>query len=144
MSKEKEDAWIPRSGPMPRPESVEQAEDVLQEEAFQAPEHCDEVEFRTNEFTSVCPRTGQPDFSTVIINYNPDKLALESKSVKFYLWSFRQYGGFCETLAQKIAEDIMNAIEPHRVTVTIEQNIRGGLELDSTTELKKEEYFNEE
>ncbi|MGM0472229.1 MAG: preQ(1) synthase [Bacillota bacterium] len=144
MSTDQQDeAWIPRSGPMPRPESVEQAAKTLKTESFPAPEYTDEVEFRSEEFTSICPKSGQPDFSTIVINYQPDELCIESKSLKFYLWAFRDYGGFCEGITQKIAVDIMEAIQPCQVTVIIKQNVRGGLELDARTTLTKEEYYHE-
>lgn len=91
-----------------------------------------EILISTSEFTSVCPTTGQPDFNTVEISYVPSAYYLESKTVKFYLWSFREYGAHCETLAKKIAEDINAAIEPKSVTAVIRQSPRGGLAIVST------------
>ncbi len=125
--------WLPRSGPMPRPTSVDEAAHQLMAESFDAPDGADmTITFRATEFTAVCPRTGQPDFGTVEIEYVPGKLCLESKSLKFYLWAFRDHGAFCESLADRIADDVFNAIAPERVSVTVYQNTRGGIELKAT------------
>ncbi len=128
---------IPKQGPMSQPDSVEEGAQLLKDYAFDAPDKCDYVKFETEEFTSVCPNTGQPDFSTLIIEYIPDQKCIESKSLKFYLWAFREYGAFCEQLSQDIAEDIVAAIDPKEVTVTVKQNIRGGIALDAVTTLNK-------
>lgn len=130
---ESENKKVPTSGSMQRPESVKEAKKILKEERFVSPD-CNLVTFETDEFTSVCPRTGQPDFSSLEIKYTPDKYCIESKSLKFYLWSFRQYGAFSETLAAKIADEVVYAINPKYVKVTIYQNIRGGIALTSTAE----------
>ena len=79
------------------------------------------------EFTSVCPKTGQPDFGTVIIEYVPRERCIESKALKYYLWSYRNEGAFCETLAAQIADDVVYAIAPKAVTVRVTQNVRGGI-----------------
>jgi 7-cyano-7-deazaguanine reductase len=81
------------------------------------------------EFTSICPRTGQPDFGEVSIEYVPDRHCLESKALKFYLWAYRNEGGFCETLAARIADDIVYAIAPKAVRVELHQSIRGGIRI---------------
>lgn len=125
--------YIPTSGPMKRPESVEQAAQVLAEQAFPAPD-VQLVSFASSEFTSLCPITGQPDFGTIGIEYQPDQKCLESKSVKFYLWAYRNEGAFCESLAARIADDIVRAIEPRRVKVTVTQTPRGGLSLHAIAE----------
>lgn len=90
------------------------------------------VKIFTEEFTSVCPTTGQPDFNTIEINYHPNEFYLESKTVKFYLWAFRDYGAHCETLAKKIAEDVFDAISPKFVEVKVNQFPRGGLKIVSS------------
>lgn len=126
------DNWLPRSGPMPRPQSTLEARDALSREAFQAPEKIQEITFSTDEFTSFCPRSGQPDYSSVTVTYCPREKCLESKSLKFYFWAFRNEGAFCETLAAKIANDIVFAISPEWVSVTVEQKPRGGLRLSTT------------
>ena len=95
------------------------------------------VTVSTNEFTSVCPTTGQPDFNEIIIEYKPDRFYLESKTIKFYLWSFREHGAHCETLAQRICDDVVRAIIPISVVVTVNQSPRGGLRIVSRAEWKQ-------
>ena len=124
-------AKLPRSGPMPRPSSPDEGREVLRREAIPAPD-AQRVVLRALEFTSLCPRTGQPDFGRVTIDYQPANLCLESKALKFYLWSFRDTGEFCEALAARIADDVVFAIEPEGVRVEVEQNVRGGIEIVAT------------
>lgn len=119
---------LPASGPLPRPESLEQARELLKAESFPAPD-VQVVTLDATEFTSLCPRTGQPDFGEVSIEYVPDERCLESKALKFYLWAYRNEGAFCETLAARIADDIVYAIEPKAVRVEVHQNIRGGIRI---------------
>jgi 7-cyano-7-deazaguanine reductase len=122
-------APLPEYGPLPRPRSMGEAIATLAREAFPAPAGVALVEFVTEEFTAVCPRTGQPDFCAVEITYQPRDWCLESKALKFYLWAFRDIGAFTEQVAASIAEDIYDAIHPGLVTVTVIQRPRGGLEL---------------
>ena len=119
---------LPASGPLPQPESLEQAREMLKAESFPAPD-VQVVTLDATEFTSICPRTGQPDFGEVSIEYVPDERCLESKALKFYLWAYRNEGAFCETLAARIADDIVYAIEPKAVRVEVHQNIRGGIRI---------------
>lgn len=126
----KENYYLPRSGPMPRPASVEEGREVLKGEAFPAP-NVQQITFRALEFTAVCPKTGQPDFGRVEISYVPNELCIESKSLKFYLWSYRDHGAYCESLAATIADDIVYAINPKKVVVTVYQTARGGIELET-------------
>ena len=79
------------------------------------------------EFTALCPRTGQPDFGSVIIEYTPKALCIESKALKYYLWSFRNEGAFCESIAGRIEDDIVYAIDPAGVMVEVTQSVRGGI-----------------
>lgn len=123
-----ENYYLPRSGPMPRPKSVEEGREILKQEAFDAP-NVQEVSFNAKEFTAVCPKTGQPDFGRIEIMYVPDKKCIESKSLKFYLWAFRDHGAFCESLAAQVADDIVYAINPKKVEVVVYQTARGGIEL---------------
>lgn len=95
------------------------------------------VTVSTDEFTSQCPTTGQPDFNQITIEYKPDKFYLESKTIKFYLWSFRSYGAHCESLAQKICDDIVSAINPKSVLVTVNQSPRGGIRIVSKAQWSK-------
>lgn len=119
---------LPASGPLPRPESLEQARELLKAESFPAPD-VQVVTLDATEFTSICPRTGQPDSGEVSIEYVPDERCLESKALKFYLWAYRNEGAFCETLAARIADDIVYAIAPKAVRVEVHQNIRGGIRI---------------
>ncbi len=119
---------LPASGPLPRPESLEQAREILKVESFPAPD-VQVITLDATEFTSICPRTGQPDFGEVSIEYVPDERCLESKALKFYLWAYRNEGAFCETLAARIADDIVYAIAPKAVRVEVHQNIRGGIRI---------------
>ena len=89
------------------------------------------VSISTEEFTSVCPTTGQPDFNTIQITYQPKKYYLESKTIKYYLWAYREHGAHCETLAKSIAEDLHSAIDPEYVEVIVNQFPRGGLKIVS-------------
>ncbi|MBF6596123.1 MAG: NADPH-dependent 7-cyano-7-deazaguanine reductase QueF [Thermaceae bacterium] len=125
--------WLPRSGPMPKPESLEQARQVLAQEAFPAPK-VSQVSLEASEFTSICPRSGQPDFGSVSITYIPKEKCLESKSIKFYLWAYRNEPAFCEELTARIAEDIVFAIEPQWLEVVLRQNPRGGIGIVVTAE----------
>lgn len=79
------------------------------------------------EFTCVCPRTGQPDFATIKIRYVPDKLCIELKALKLYLWSFRDRGTFHEAVVNKILDDLVAACRPRKMTVVGDFNIRGGI-----------------
>tara|TARA_R110002167_G_scaffold2540_3_gene12833 strand:- start:4300 stop:4698 length:399 start_codon:yes stop_codon:yes gene_type:complete len=91
-----------------------------------------EVQISTEEFTSVCPTTGQPDFNHITIKYKPNKYYIESKTIKFYLWSFRDYGAHCETLAKLIADHLYSAIDPKSIEVIVNQFPRGGVKIIST------------
>jgi 7-cyano-7-deazaguanine reductase len=92
------------------------------------------VDLTSDELTAVCPITGQPDFYLASIEYSPDQLCLESKSLKLYLATYRNEGAFCEALAVKIRDDIAEALQldASRVTVTLEQKARGGITITAT------------
>ena len=104
-------------------------------ETFDAPATCTRVRFTSDELTSLCPLTGQPDFNTIEIDYQPNERCIESKSLKLYLWSFRDKGAFVEQLAAEIAAEVHRAAEPVRVRVTITQHARGGIVTEATAEL---------
>lgn len=91
------------------------------------PERDYEIEITTNEFTCVCPRTGQPDFATITIRYVPDQWIVELKSLKLYFWSFRNEGHYHEEVTNTILDDLVRTLEPRRMTVVADFNIRGGL-----------------
>jgi 7-cyano-7-deazaguanine reductase len=93
------------------------------------------VEMTSDELVAMCPVTNQPDMYVATIEYEPDKLCLESKSLKLYLASFRNEGAFCEALAVQIRDDVAKALElsPDRVSVTLEQKARGGITIVAST-----------
>jgi len=124
---------LPRTGPLPRPANPAEAREHLKAEAFPAPD-VQTVTLTATEFTSICPRTGQPDFGSVTIEYTPADRCLESKALKYYLWSYRDEGAFCETLAGRIADDIVYAIGPKAIRVQVNQNVRGGIALVAVAE----------
>ncbi len=98
-------------------------------EVFPAPDHVTEVTFTNDELNSMCPVTEQPDLSRVEIRYRPDAWCIESKSLKLYLWGFRDRAVFAEALAAEIADEVMTSARPHGVTVTLTQRPRGGIEV---------------
>lgn len=85
------------------------------------------IVLETPEFTSLCPKTGQPDFATVRIEYVPDQKCIEMKSLKLYLWSYRDEGCFYEDITNRILNDLVKALEPVRCTVVGDFNVRGGM-----------------
>ena len=109
---------------------------LKQLECFPAPAHVQLVTLTGHEFTSLCPMTGQPDFQTVVIEYAPRALCIESKSLKLYLWTFREEGTFCEALSAEIAQDVVNASDCHWCRVTIDQAPRGGIAIKVLSEIK--------
>jgi 7-cyano-7-deazaguanine reductase len=117
---------VPTSGPLSTPSNPDEAREVLKNAAFEAPD-VQLITMEATEFTALCPRTGQPDFGGVTIEYTPKTLCIESKALKYYLWSFRNEGAFCESIAARIADDIAYAIDPVGVMVEVTQNIRGGI-----------------
>jgi len=104
-------------------------------EVFPTPAHVRKVTLESDEVTSLCPVTGQPDWETVRIEFEPGPYCIESKSLKLYLWSFRQEGAFCEALSARIAQDIYEACAPVWVKVTITQKPRGGITICSEASL---------
>src|SRR5688572_5221219 len=79
------------------------------------------------EYTAVCPVTGQPDFGTIVVLYTPDRLCVELKSLKLYLWSFRDEGHFFEQATNQILDDLVRATRPRKMTVIGKFNVRGGI-----------------
>src|SRR5215831_20381818 len=79
------------------------------------------------EYTAVCPVTGQRDFGTIVVIYTPDRLCVELKSLKLYLWSFRNEGHFFEQATNQILDDLVRALAPRRMTVVGRFNVRGGI-----------------
>ena len=85
------------------------------------------IEIDCPEFTSVCPKTGQPDFGTIRIRYVPDKTCIELKSLKLYMQSFRQEGIFYEAVTNAILDDLVAVCAPRNMTVVGDFNVRGGI-----------------
>ena len=108
-------------------------------ETFPKPANVKIVKFTTDEVTSFCPVTNQPDFNHIEIEYHPDQLCVESKSLKLYLWTFRDEPIFGEGLAGTIAQDIFDALRPFFCRVTLVQGIRGGLQMTAVAEVSREE-----
>jgi len=90
------------------------------------------------EFTSVCPKTGQPDFGKITIEYVPDELCIELKSLKLYLNSYRNDGIFYESVTNKILDDLVEACKPRYMLITSEFNVRGGISSTVEAEYVKE------
>ena len=86
-----------------------------------------EITIVNNEFTSVCPMTGLPDFGTITITYVPDKKCLELKALKFYFLDYRNQGIFYETVINKILDDLVAACQPKKMVATGEFSVRGGM-----------------
>lgn len=101
-------------------------------EVFPAPPHVTTVRMTSDELASMCPVTQQPDLAMVEISYEPDQWCVESKSLKLYLWGFRDRAVFVEALAAEIAAEIMDTAQPRSVTVVITQRPRGGIEVQAT------------
>ena len=91
------------------------------------PERDYEIRVECPEFTCLCPRTGQPDFATIRIRYTPDERCVELKSLKLYLWSFRDEGHFHEAVTNRILDDLVAALAPRRMTVEADFYVRGGI-----------------
>ena len=96
-----------------------------------------EIEIVAPEFTSVCPKTGQPDFGTMTIRYVPDEKCVELKSLKLYLQSYRNEGIFYENVTNKILDDLVAAIEPRRMTLEAVFTARGGITTTVTAKFEK-------
>jgi 7-cyano-7-deazaguanine reductase len=115
-------------------------------EAFPSPFACTEanpagvvgtIHIECPEFTCLCPITGQPDFARIVLDYQPDKLCVESKSLKLYLGSFRMHGEFHEAGVNRICNDLVKLLSPVRLTVRGEFTPRGGIPFWPTAEYRK-------
>lgn len=110
--------------------TTDYAPEVLETFANKHPDNDYFVKFNCPEFTSLCPVTGQPDFATIYISYVPDKLLVESKSLKLYLFSFRNHGDFHEDCVNIIMKDLCRLLEPKYIEVWGKFLPRGGLSID--------------
>ena len=95
------------------------------------------VTLETSEFTCLCPKTGQPDFANIRVDYIPDGTVVESKSFKLYLWSYRNEGAFHEHVVNTILDDIVKALNPHYCKVTGIFGVRGGIGITVESEKVK-------
>ncbi|MCL4721039.1 MAG: preQ(1) synthase [Gammaproteobacteria bacterium] len=85
------------------------------------------IRMRIPEFTCLCPRTGQPDFATLHLEYVPDSACIELKALKNYVWSYRNVGAFHEAVTNRIVDDLVRAVKPQYLRLTAEFNVRGGI-----------------
>jgi len=92
-----------------------------------APEHDYTIRMRIPEFTCLCPRTGQPDFATLELEYVPERLCVELKALKLYLWSFRDRGAFHEAVTNEIADKLAGLLSPRYLRLRARFNVRGGI-----------------
>lgn len=107
-------------------------------DTFPAPSGIQTVTMSSDELTSLCPVTGQPDYYTVQIRYQPADLCIESKSLKLYLWHFRQQSLYCEQLAVDIRDKVVGVCQPQSCTVTLVQKIRGGITIEAVSSYPEE------
>lgn len=112
---------------MPLPEPAPHDKSALDTFPNPEPGRDYEIEFVCPEFTCVCPKTGQPDFATIHIDYVPDQLCVELKSLKLYLWSFRNVGAFHEKVTNDIFSDLVELLQPRQLTIRGEFQVRGGI-----------------
>lgn len=110
---------------------------VLENFKNPAPDRDYEIEFDCPEFTCLCPLTGQPDFAHFKIRYVPDEKCIELKSLKLYLWSYRNEGAFHERVTNTILDDLVKACSPRRMTVHGHWFVRGGITTDVTVTHEK-------
>ncbi len=98
-------------------------------ETFENPQTVRDYTIRIDvpEFTCLCPKTGQPDFATIQIEYVPTALCVELKGLKLYMWSFREQGAFHEAITNQILNDLVNAVNPNFMRIRAEFNVRGGI-----------------
>ena len=100
-----------------------------------------EIKHIAPEFTSLCPKTGQPDFATITLEYIPGKLCVELKSYKFYLQSYRNEGIFFESVTNNILDDLVVVTKPRYMKITAEFNTRGGISSVIEAEYEDEDYW---
>ncbi len=123
---------------MPPSETLSHVQHLALLEVFDnpRPERAYRIVHTCPEFTSVCPKTGQPDFGTITIDYIADKQCLELKSLKMYFYAFRQMGIFYEAVTNQILDDLVEACQPRSMTVVGDFNVRGGFSSVVTCEYR--------
>lgn len=110
------------------------AAEVLETFPNPHPERDYTIQIRIPEFTCLCPKTGQPDFATLHLEYVPDQLCIELKSLKLFVWSFREIGAFHEAVTNQILEDLARCSSPRFMRLRAEFNVRGGIYTTVTAE----------
>lgn len=108
------------------------------------PERDYTIRIEMPEFTCLCPKTGQPDFAVLNLEYVPDRLCLELKALKLYIWSFRDEGAFHEAVTNKILNDFVEACQPRFMRLHAEFNVRGGIYTNVIVEHRAEDWQNPE
>lgn len=98
------------------------------------------VRIEIPEFTCLCPVTGQPDFGTLYLEYIPDTQCVELKSLKLYIWSYRDQGAYHEAVTNQIVEDLLNKLAPRYLRLTAKFNVRGGLYTTVVAEHRQENW----
>jgi len=109
---------------------------MLESFANPKPERDYEIHIECPEFTCLCPKTGQPDFASLKLNYTPDRLCVELKSLKQYIWSFRNEGHFHEKVTNMIADELIGLLSPRSLKLEARFNVRGGIETSVIVEHK--------
>ena len=99
------------------------------------------IRIRMPEFTCLCPKTGQPDFATLYLDYVPDKLCVELKSLKLYIWSFREQGAFHEAVTNQMLDELVAVTHPRFMRLTAEFMVRGGIYTTVVAEHKAENWI---
>ena len=105
------------------------------------PERDYTIRIRIPEFTCLCPKTGQPDFATLHLEYVPDMLCVELKSLKLYVWSYRDQGAFHEAVTNRILDDLLRATRPRFMRLTAEFNVRGGVYTNVVAERRADDWL---
>ncbi|MCG6965297.1 MAG: preQ(1) synthase [Chromatiaceae bacterium] len=105
------------------------------------PERDYTIRIRIPEFTCLCPKTGQPDFATLHLEYVPDMLCVELKSLKLYVWSYRDQGAFHEAVTNRILDDLLQATRPRFMRLTAEFNVRGGVYTNVVAEHRADDWL---
>jgi len=98
------------------------------------------IRIRVPEFTCLCPKTGQPDFATLLFEYVPNKLCVELKALKLYIWAFREQGAFHEAITNEILDDMVRLINPRFMRLTADFNVRGGIYTSVVAEHHAEDW----
>ncbi|MGD9386920.1 MAG: preQ(1) synthase [Gammaproteobacteria bacterium] len=105
-----------------------------------SPERDYTIRIRIPEFTCLCPKTGQPDFAEILVEYVPDQRCIELKSLKLYMWSFRDEGAFHEAVTNQMLRDLSGRLAPRYMRVTAVFNVRGGLYTSVVAEHRSEDW----